>query len=98
MVLLLKHFDRAQFELTLCLLAKEGPFLSDVPQDVPVIGLGKRGPSDMARVIWRLAGLLRRQRPDVVLAKVDFANEVVSLAALVARVDVPLVLCEESVQ
>jgi glycosyltransferase involved in cell wall biosynthesis len=98
MVLLLKHLDRVQFELTLCLLAKEGPFLPDVPQDVPVVGLGKHVPSDVARVVWRLARLLRRQRPDVVLAKIDYANEVACLATLVARVDVPLVLCEESVQ
>lgn len=98
MVLILKHLNRAEFAPLLCLLSAEGPFLSEIPADVPVIDLGKRRPADAARVVVGLARQLRALRPDVVLTKLDYTNEVSVLATRLARTNTPVVAGEESVQ
>lgn len=97
MVLLLNNLDRSRFTPTLCLLALEGEFLGELSPDVRVIGLGKQAPRDAARLVGRLARVMRAEGPDVVLAKVDYANTIAALAARLARCSAPLVLCEESV-
>jgi glycosyltransferase involved in cell wall biosynthesis len=98
MVLILKHLDRQEFAPSLCLLSAEGPYLPEVPEDVPVIGLGKSRAADGPRVVLGLARQLRLTKPDVVLAKVDYANGVCILAARLARTNTPVVAGEESVQ
>jgi glycosyltransferase involved in cell wall biosynthesis len=97
MVLILQNLDRSRFQPTLCLLEQRGELLEQVPADIPVIGLGKQSPLDVPKLVIRLAGILRRSSHDVVIAKVDYTNMLVSLAARLANVPVPLVLGEESV-
>jgi glycosyltransferase involved in cell wall biosynthesis len=97
MVLILRNIDRSRFQPTLCLLEHRGELLEQAPSDVPVIGLDKRSPLDAPKLVMRLARILRRSSPDIVLAKLDYTNTLVSLAAALANVPVPLVLGEESV-
>jgi glycosyltransferase involved in cell wall biosynthesis len=98
MSLFLRNADRARVELTLCLLVRSGEFLDDVPDDVPVVGLGKRSAADAPALVARLARVMRTHAPDVVYAKVDYANTIAAMAAAVGRCRAPLVLGEESVQ
>jgi glycosyltransferase involved in cell wall biosynthesis len=98
MVLLLEHLDRMRFTPSLCLLLPDGEFLTDVASDVPVIGLGKRSAADAPLLVARLAGVLRRRRPDVVLAKVDYTNIITALSQRLSGTATPLLLGEESVQ
>jgi glycosyltransferase involved in cell wall biosynthesis len=98
MVLLLEHLDRMRFTPSLCLLRPDGEFLADVPSDIPVIGLGKRSAADAPLLVARLAGVLRRRRPDVVLAKVDYTNIIAALGQRLSGTATPLLLGEESVQ
>ena len=97
MMHLLKHLDRARFDLSLCVLAAEGPLLEEVPDDVRLHVLGKQRRADLPRLVVRLARLLRAQRPDLIISKVDYANIIASLAVACARRPIPLVLGEESV-
>ncbi|MFN2628818.1 MAG: glycosyltransferase, partial [Gaiellaceae bacterium] len=98
MVLLLEHLDRTRFAPTLCLLQADGEFRGDVPADVSVIDLDKRSAADAPRLVARLGAVLRRRTPDVVLAKVDYANIIAALADRLSGTTTPLVLGEESVQ
>jgi len=98
MLLLLRHIDRARFEPALGVLSGEGQLASEVPDDVPVISLGKTSRWDAPRLVIRLARLLRSSRPDVVLSKLDYTNCIAAAADAVARTRVPLVLGEETVQ
>jgi glycosyltransferase involved in cell wall biosynthesis len=98
MLLLLKHLDRSRFDPTLCLFAEEGPFLDQVAPDVPVVGLGRETRRDAAAVVGRLAALLRRTRPDLMLSKLVFANEMAVLANRVSLTRTPHLVVEEAVQ
>ncbi len=64
-VTLLRHFDRSRFEPHLGLLAAVGPYLKDVPEDVPIHDLNlfrvRRSPLALIR-------LVRQLRPHAVLA------------------------------
>jgi glycosyltransferase involved in cell wall biosynthesis len=98
MVLIVKYLNRAEFTPSLCLLAAEGPFLADTPPDVPVVDLGKGGAGDALRILVGLARHLRKVRPDVVLAKLDYANELSVLATRLSGTNAPVVAGEEGVQ
>jgi glycosyltransferase involved in cell wall biosynthesis len=98
MLLLLKHLDRERFDLTLCLLAAEGPFFEHVPPGVPVVELGKQTRWDTPAVVARFARLVRRTRPDVILSKLVFTNEVAAAGNLLSLTRTPLVVVEEAVQ
>jgi glycosyltransferase involved in cell wall biosynthesis len=82
MVTLLRHFDRSRFEPHLALVEKAGPFLEEVPKDVPVYDL------EAGRVRYALPGLLRlawRTRPHALLSTLGELN----LAILLGRPLVP---------
>jgi glycosyltransferase involved in cell wall biosynthesis len=98
MLLLLEHLDRERFEPTLCLFARKGPFVDHVPTDVPIVELGKATRRDTPAVVARLARLVRRTRPDAILSKLVFTNEVAALANLVSLTRTPLLVVEEAVQ
>jgi glycosyltransferase involved in cell wall biosynthesis len=96
-VLLLKHLDRTRFEPSLCLFSEEGPFLRDVPPDVPISGLRKQHRWDAVRVVVQLAQILRKTRPHVVLSKLIYANIVANAANYVSLTKTPVVAVEEGV-
>lgn len=63
-VILLQHLDRARFEPHLVLVSKAGPYLKELPEDVPVHDLGA---SRVRNAIPGLVRLLRSLKPDVVV-------------------------------
>lgn len=89
---LLRGMDRQQFRITLALFTRNGPanpaenaghssgsFLQQLPDDVPICDLRGRQSYDV-RLVWRLAGVLRRQNPDVVFSVLRYTNLITLLA------------------
>jgi glycosyltransferase involved in cell wall biosynthesis len=64
-VTLLRHLDRSRFEPHLALLAAIGPYLNDVPEDVPIHDLKT---FRVRRSIPAIVRLVRKLRPDIVLS------------------------------
>src|SRR5512136_1533194 len=62
---LLRSIDRERFQITLALFTRSGRFLQELPADIPVRDLHGSQSCDF-RLIWRLAGVLRRENPQVV--------------------------------
>ena len=75
---LLGHLDRSRFAPELAAATLSGPYAGQVPADVPAHDLG----SARARgAVLRLAGLVRRSRPDVLFSTLGHLN----LLAMLAR-------------
>lgn len=70
-VTLLRHLDRRRFEPHLLLVEAVGPYLADVPADVPVHALAS---PRLRRAALKLAGEIRRVRPDVVVSTQGYMN------------------------
>ena len=70
-VTLLRHLDRRRFEPHLLLVEAVGPYLADVPSDVPVHALAA---PRLRRAAMKLAGTIRRLRPDVVVSTQGYMN------------------------
>jgi glycosyltransferase involved in cell wall biosynthesis len=91
---LLQSLSRERFELALALNRLEGPFLEDVPSDVPIHELG-------ASSLWTawlpLRRLLRTTRPDVLFSTCGGMNLPASLASLTSPGKRRLVLSERNV-
>ena len=79
-VRLLQHLDRDRFRPVLALFRAEGPYIEEVPDDVPVVDLKKRTKADWPGTIQRLTRLFRREHPHVILA-FDWHANLASLAA-----------------
>jgi len=73
---LLRHLPRDEFELAVALVRREGAFLAEVPQDVPVHDLGAKRVRQAGPAIVRLA---RRERPDVLFSTLSYMNNYVLL-------------------
>jgi len=90
---LLERLDRARVAPRLALVRRAGPFVDDVPADVPTFVLGSRR---LLVAAPDLARLLRRERPDVVLSTHGGSNLVAVLAHALAGSRARLVLSERS--
>ncbi len=68
---LLRHLSREDFELEVALVRKEGRFLSDVPDDVPVHDLQARRVIHAGPAIIALA---KKSRPDIIFSTLSYMN------------------------
>jgi glycosyltransferase involved in cell wall biosynthesis len=73
-ITMLSNLDRQRIEPILVLSRSAGEFLSNVPADVPILTLGRKGRSSLPRMILRLAILIRRYRPQVILSFLLHSN------------------------
>lgn len=91
---LLKQMDRMHFEPHLAVFRLEGPHANSVPEDVQVTELGV---SSLWTVAPKLARLIRRLRPDVVVATTGGGGVPTILAHRLARSRARLIVWERSV-
>ena len=81
-MIVLRHLDRSRFEPHLALVNKTGPYLSEVPPDVPIHDLQsgriRRAVPALLRLVWKL-------RPHVALATLRELN----LALLILKPVLP---------
>lgn len=80
---LIKGLDRRRFQPVLVLSSKKGEFLKSLPEDVNVYDLGRRGILSFPMLVLRLAGVIRRERPQVVISALFHANVLSVLAGLI---------------
>lgn len=93
-ITLLQTLDRTRVTPSLALFRREGPYLEDVPEDVPLHSLE-------ASSLWTawlpLARRLRRDQPDIVLSTCSGTNVAACLASLLSGRRARLVLSERNV-
>lgn len=76
--LLLEHLDRGRFELFLVLFHERCDYA--LPRDVPISCLRKKSRYDLPKLIWRLAQIYEKKKPDVVLSFMNYANLISAVA------------------
>ena len=80
---LAKEFVALGVRVDLVLSHRSGPYVDEVPRAIRILDLGTRR---RIRSLVRLAGYLKHERPDVLLAGGDVSNAVALLASVVAGV------------
>ncbi len=93
MLRLASELVRTGVAVDLVLARAEGPYLDDVPPDLPVVDLGA---SRVLAALPRLAAYLRRARPSTLLSSIDYANIVAAGARILSGTRVRLVLNEQN--
>lgn len=93
-VLLMEHLDRERFQPSLVMFQDRCDY--KVPDDVQVACLNKRGAYDFPKLIWRLARAFERNRPDVVLGFMDYANLIAVLARRLSAVKPRVILTQHN--
>ena len=92
---LLRGIHRQRFQITLALFTRSGRFLEQLPEDVPVYDLQGRQSYDV-RLVWRLAGVLRRENPDIVFSVLRYTNLITLLACHLAGSRAAVVVNEQN--
>ena len=80
-------------DVSLIVARRRGALTALLPPDLPLDVLESRG---MLGGVWPLARILRRRRPDVLVASLDHNNVTAMLARLVARVPTRVVICQHN--
>ncbi|MDX2053422.1 MAG: glycosyltransferase [Polyangiaceae bacterium] len=80
---LVAHLDRSRFSPELALMRNDIAF--PLPEDVPVHGLGYDGPATGPAIIHRLAGLISKLRPQLLLSTLTSANIITGCALRLTR-------------
>jgi glycosyltransferase involved in cell wall biosynthesis len=78
--IILNHLDRQKFLPYLILFEKKGEFLDNVPSDVKIYNLKKKNRYSFLKLVFRLAGFINKEKPDIVVSFLEYAN-IVSLLA-----------------
>jgi glycosyltransferase involved in cell wall biosynthesis len=77
---ILNYLDRKKFIPYLILFEKKGEFLNNIPSDVKIYDLEKKNRYSFLKLIFRLAGLINKEEPYIVVSFLEYAN-IVSLLA-----------------
>lgn len=91
MVNILRYIDRSKFKPNLVLFVKKGELLSEIPQDVRLLVLNSRW-----LVPVKLAGLLRKERPDAVVSFMWYANLIILITKMFSGINCKLAASERS--
>lgn len=84
---------RRGLQVQLVLARAEGPYLGEIPSSVQTVDLGC---SRTLTSLPALVGYLRRERPQALLASIDYVNVVALWASRLARVPVRIVINEQN--
>ena len=92
MLLLLAGLDPSKYQPVLVLFEKKGAYLEEIPADIQVHCLEKKTKLDVLRLPFRLARLIRQERPSVVLSFLWYANLINVLSSCVRLHSVPIII------
>lgn len=99
MTQILSCVDRTKFTPFLVLFHGKGPFMKDIPPDVKFHDLRKEsylcGFQGVA-VLMKLAVLMKKERPDVAVSFMWYANAITLLAKLLFRINCKLIVSERN--
>lgn len=96
--LLLQHIDRKKFEPSLVMYRKSGVYMDELPPGLRVVDLGfrRRTLLGLPKIIWRLARVIRREKPDVVLSFLTYCNLITIAATRLSGVKTTVVVSERN--
>ena len=97
MALILNHLQKKEFSVKLCLFNQDGELLSALPADLQIYDLEKRGRWSIGSLVLKLSRLIRREKPDVLYSRLQYANAIASLAIRVSGMRVKHVAHEATV-
>lgn len=92
---LISNIDREKFLPILVLSKKKGECLDELPDDVKIYDLGRRGLRDFPKLIFRLAMILMKERPRIVYSVLFHSNILSLLAKSIAPVSARIIICEQ---
>ncbi len=91
----LLHGLRESYRLQVALFQRRGPLLDQLPEEIQCLDLQGGNQNDI-RLVPRLARILRRERPAIVLSVLRYANLITILARDFSRSPVKVVINEQN--
>jgi glycosyltransferase involved in cell wall biosynthesis len=92
---LISNINRAKFLPILVLSKKKGECLAELPDDIKIYDLGRKGLRDFPKLIFRLAMILMKERPRIVYSVLFHSNILSILAKSIAPVSARIIICEQ---
>lgn len=96
LVVILQNLDRAKYRPMLVVLESEGVYSKDIPADVLITYLGKKGKVDNIRIAILLARTFRKLSPDIICSFMFYTNLLTILSLGLSGLRVPVLFTEHS--
>ncbi|WP_143751723.1 glycosyltransferase [Maribacter sp. 6B07] len=93
---LCKYFNKDKFEVTLCLLKKEGEFLPQIEED-PTISIHDLKVSRVRYSIYPIIKFIRKEQPDIVLSTLGHLNAMLSAVSFLIPRNVKVIGRESNI-
>jgi glycosyltransferase involved in cell wall biosynthesis len=93
---ILERLNRKDFEPNLAVFEKKGVYMSQLPPDVKLYDLKKQRRIDFFNLIVKLAYIMHREKPDVIVSFLTYTNIVSILAKKISFSNSRLIISEHS--
>jgi len=93
---IIKNLTPKKFQPQLVLFERRGPYLSQLPSEVKVYDLKKRRRIDFLKLVIKLAYIIAREKPDIILSFLTYANLIAILAKKFSFSKSRLIISERS--
>jgi len=93
---IIKNLTPKKFQPQLVLFERRGPYLSQLPSEVKVYDLKKRRRIDFLKLVIKLAYIIAREKPDIILSFLSYANLIAILAKKFSFSKSRLIACEQN--
>lgn len=84
--------NRRQFEPMLILSTATGPLRGEIGQDIAVYDLGRKSRYSFPKLVFRLARVLQKERPEIIFSNLFHSNILSVLARSVARIPIKVII------
>jgi len=91
---LLTYLNREKYSPMLVLLEKTVGY--DIPSDVSVTCLNKKRPYNFFKLIFKLAKILKKEKPDIVISFLTYPNILLLLIKLIIGYKKPIIISERT--
>ncbi len=96
LVLVLRYLDRSRFDPVVVIFTQRNDYQKEIPSDIKIISLNKRGRLDFFRLVVSLSKVIRKESPALICTFLTYANYLSIVAKLFSNKKIPLLLAEQS--
>ena len=89
---LIRNLNPGIYDLSLILFEKKGVHITNVPDHVKIIDFKKRNKYSFLKLILLLVFTIKKEKPDIVISFLRYANVITILAKLISRTKFKLII------
>ncbi len=93
---ILKYIDRKRFNPLVVTFTLDNDYRDELPDDLDIRCLGKKNALDSFRLVLKLAKIIRKEKPSLIVSFLSYTNYLTIAASKLSRTGKPVVISERN--